>query len=339
MKKVLLIFGLLLVLAGCGKTSESDIVRKFDKSVKDTKGYHLKGKLEINRNDNKYTYDVDSSYKIGDLFKVSLKNTTNDHEQIILKNSDAVYVLTPNLNKSFKFKSEWPYNNSQIYLLQPLVTDLKSDKNKIFKETKNGYVFTTKVDYTNDKTLVKQKIYLDKDGKLVKVVVMDDNNNVVMKFNVIDLNMNASFSNNYFKLDNKYLTDTKSNKDNEKNKNDEKQEKTTSSITDESVYPMYVPADTYLSSQDVVKTDDGERVIMTFAGESPFTLVQENMNNTMVDYISGDPYLVLDTVGAITEDSVMWVSNNTEYYVTSDVMNIDELLTVAESINVKAVAK
>lgn len=94
MKKVLLFLGLLIVLVGCGKTNQSDIVKKFDKSVQNTKGYSMKGKLEINRNDNKYTYDVESSYKKGDLFKVSLKNTTNDHEQIILKNKDAVYVIT-----------------------------------------------------------------------------------------------------------------------------------------------------------------------------------------------------------------------------------------------------
>lgn len=330
MKKIFLFLGLLLLLVGCGKNSESEVVNKFDKELHNTKGYSLKGKLEINRNDNKYTYDVESAYKKNDLFKVSLKNTTNDHEQIILKNEDAVYVLTPNLNKSFKFKSEWPYNNSQIYLLQPINTDLKQDKNRVFKKLKNGYMITTKVNYTNDKTLKKQEIYLDKDGKLTKVIVLDDNNNPVMKFKVTNLDMNASFSNNYFDLDKKYLS-------NDEDKKKETKDKTTAK-TDDEVYPMYVPTDTYLSSQDVVKTDDGERVIMTFAGESPFTLVQESMN-TSTDYISGDPYLVLDTVGAITEDSVMWVSNDKEYYVASESMDIDELLTVAESINVKAVAK
>ena len=34
-----------------------------------------------------------------------------DGEQIILKNDEGVYVLSPNLNKSFKFQSKRPYNN------------------------------------------------------------------------------------------------------------------------------------------------------------------------------------------------------------------------------------
>ena len=36
-----------------------------------------------------------------------------------------VRVLTPTLNKSFKFQSDWPYNNSQVYLLQTLLSDIQ----------------------------------------------------------------------------------------------------------------------------------------------------------------------------------------------------------------------
>ena len=56
-----------------------------------------------------------------------------------------VLVVTPSLNKSFKFQSDWPYNNSQIYLLQPIIRDLKNDDKRTFEETKDGYIFTVKV--------------------------------------------------------------------------------------------------------------------------------------------------------------------------------------------------
>lgn len=337
MKKFIILLGLLFVMVGCGKNDESKILKEFTNSIDEAKSYQLTGKLTITRNENKYTYDVTSSYKKGDFFKVSLINTTNNHEQIILKNKDGVYVLTPNLNKSFQFKSEWPYNNSQVYLLQPIVTDLKNDKTKKFKETKNGYVFTTKVNYINDKNLVKQKVYLDKNIKLKKVEVLNNNNEKVMIFKIKDIDMNLRFSNNYFTVDKKYSDNNSKNNNKNEKKQDNNKEKTTS-VSDNAVYPMYVPTDTYLSSKDVVKTDDGERVIMTFAGENPFTLVQ-GVSAKDTDYVYGDPYIVLDTVGAVTDESVMWVSNNIEYYVTSEVMDTNELLTVAESINVKAVSK
>ena len=104
---------------------------------------------------------------------------------------------------------------------------------------------------------------------------------------------------------------------------------------------MYVPVDTQLSGQDIVETSTGERVILTFTGESAFTVVQETLSNETdaINYIYGDPYLILDTVGSITDYSVSWISNGVEYSVMSDTMEIDELLTVAQSISVKAVGK
>ena len=109
-------------------------------------------------NESSYKYDVEVSYLKDDKFKVSLNNQINNHTQVILKNDDGVYVLTPSLNKSFKFQSEWPYNNSQSYILQVLLDEMKNDKERTFEETDENYIFTTKVNYSNNSDLVKQKI-------------------------------------------------------------------------------------------------------------------------------------------------------------------------------------
>ena len=54
-------------------------------------------------NETTYEYDVKSTYKETNNFKVELTNKINDHKQIILRNKEGVYVVTPSLNKSFKF--------------------------------------------------------------------------------------------------------------------------------------------------------------------------------------------------------------------------------------------
>lgn len=92
-------------------------------------------------NENSHNYDIKVSYTKENNFKVSLKNQANNHEQIILRNNDGVYVVTPSLNKSFKFQSEWPYNNSQAYLLQVILSDLEKDKEMEFvSNEKNMYL-------------------------------------------------------------------------------------------------------------------------------------------------------------------------------------------------------
>ena len=45
----------------------------------------------------------------------------SQYKQIILKNPEGVFVVTPALNKSFKFQSDWPNNTSQIYLLKAVL--------------------------------------------------------------------------------------------------------------------------------------------------------------------------------------------------------------------------
>ena len=40
------------------------------------------------------------------------------NEQIVVKNTSGVYVLTPSLNKEFRFDSDWPLNSSHAYILE-----------------------------------------------------------------------------------------------------------------------------------------------------------------------------------------------------------------------------
>jgi outer membrane lipoprotein-sorting protein len=338
MKKFIVFLGMLLILSGCGNSSDKSIAKDLKKKVESVSAYRMKGTLEIYRNEEKYTYDVDSSYQEEDLFKVNLVNQNNNHEQIILKNSSGVYVITPTLNKSFKFQSDWPYNNSQIYLLQPIITDLNNDNNLTVEKTNDGYILSSKVNYSSEKDFDKQKVYLDKDKNILKVEVLDKDGNVKMLLTIKDIDYKAKFDKNYFDAEN-YVKVQDENSTTESNQKDVNKETTTSKI-EEVVYPMYVPVDTYLSGQDTVKTNGGERVILTFGGESAFTIVQETLNDEKtMNYVYGDPYLILDTVGSITDYSVSWISNGVEYSVMSDTMDIDELLTVAQSISVKAVSK
>ena len=329
MKKIIIVLSFMLFLVGCGSKEES-IIGELEDKVNNLSSYNMTGTLEIYRNEDKYTYNVDSSYSKNDLYKVILTNKNNNHEQIILKNQDGVFVITPSLNKSFKFQSEWPYNNSQIYLLQPIISDLANDKGSKIEKTNTGYTITSKVNYTTEKDFTNQKVYLDNDKNIKMIEVIDSNGNVRMKLVVENIDYSPSFSSDYF--DASQYSNTEEPEETPK-------DKTTAKLED-IVYPLYIPADTYLANQDVVDTDNGQRVILTFSGEEPFTVIQETLNDTeTVNYIYGDPYIILDTVGSITDSSVSWISNGVEYSVISDSMPVSEIITVAQSITVEASVK
>ncbi len=317
-------------MVGCGKYTVNDAEKDLEKKINKLDGYNLTGEMEIINNDDVYTYDVDASYSKTDKFRVSLKNKTNNHEQIILKNSDGVYVLTPTLNKSFKFQSDWPYNNSQVYLLQTLLSDIQNDSDKEFKETKDNYIFTTSVNYPNNSDLVRQKIYFDKKLNPTKVEVLNEEDEVLIKMTFKKVDFNAEFKDKYFSLD--------------ENMSVAKTEEGTETVSeiDEEIYPMYIPENTSLADKETVSLDNGERVIMTFEGDSPFMLVEQTASvsdELAIVSVYGEPYQMATSVAAVSDNMVSWISNGIEYYVVADNMSESELLNVANSISVLPVSK
>ena len=138
-------------------------INEYKKLLNDNSKYTLTGQMDIVSNEELYHYDVKVDYMEGDYYKASLTNKDNNHEQIILKNKDGVYVVTPSLNKSFKFQSEWPYNSSQAYILSSLLKDLENDSNVILEESEEKYILSSSVNYPNNSSLISQKIVFNKD--------------------------------------------------------------------------------------------------------------------------------------------------------------------------------
>ena len=350
-KKILfiLLVGVFL-LSGCGKTSESSIIKDLEKKINNSKSYYIEGTLEIVNNEDLYTYDVKVSYAKGDNYKVNLTNKVNNHEQIILRNSDGVYVVTPRINKSFKFQSDWPYNNSQVYLLKPLLDDILSDENRTFTKDGDNYKMVVGANYPNNEKLVKQEILLDKDANIKKVTVMDTNGTAQITMNFDKIDLSSKFNDNYFDL--KEIIDVKEetpndNKTTENNTNtntdkDKTTETKQTSTIEDVIYPMYLPVNTYLSNKEKVSKDNGERLILTFDGDNPFMLIEETVTYEKEHLIVptyGELELMASTVAIVNDNSVNWIDNNIEYYVVSDKLSKSELLDIARSISVLPVSK
>ena len=229
--------------------------------------------------------------------------------------------------------------------------------------------------------MVRQNVYVDKNGNIIKVEVVDKEGNPQIVMNFEKQEYNKKFDKNYFDLNSllKINQDTnKGNNDNSNNSNgtssekreesndtgsnsseqtsegnttdDKKEEsseqdtsktKTTASIGD-IVYPMYLPNNTYLTSQEKVSTKDGERLILTFGGDSSFVLVEEvskvSDENEVVP-VSGEFDFLTDVIGIIDTHSLSWHSNGIDYYMASDVIETSELIDIARSISILPVSK
>ena len=345
-KKIFFLIMLLCIfITGCFGGDKNDVVKNLEKKYNNLKSYKLTGDLQIINNDDIYNYDVKVIYQKKDKFNVILKNKSNNHEQIILKNEDGVYVLTPSLNKSFKFQSDWPYNNSQSYLISSIINDILDDEDRSIVEDENNYLITTNVNYPNNRKLVKQIVKLDKDYNLKEVKVVDENGVEQMKMTFTTIETNQKVDANTFNLDdimgNNQTSPTPTPDTNNTcttgNCNDNTSTNLETSTLEDTIYPLYIPTGTKLSSEEKIDKNNGERIIMTFEGEKPFLLVEETSSveeEFSIIPTYGEPYLLIDTVGALTDSSITWSSNGIDYYIVSDVMSQDELVDIARSINV-----
>ena len=236
-------------------------------------------------------------------------------------------MLTPSLNKSFKFQSDWPYDNSQVYLLNALGNDISNDTDSSVVKKNDKYFITTKVNYANNSKLVKQKLEFSKNLELNKVVVYDKDGVEVMAMKFDSIKFTENFSKDYFSVDSII---------NVENSNSENSESTkeTSSLED-TLYPLVLPSGTKLVNEEKVSKDKGERVIMTYEGEKNFLLVEETadvFSEFTVIPSSGEPFQLLDTLGVMGDNSLSWTRGNTEYYIVSEDLSKDEMLDVASSI-------
>ena len=242
-----------------------------------------------------------------------------------------VVVITPSLNKSFKFQSDWPYNNSQSYLIQSIIEDIKKDKERSLVSNDSNYIYTSTVNYPNNRKLVRQIVTFDKNYNLKSVSIVDENDVSSMKMTFKTINLKPNIDSSMFDL----------NKIVDSSDNSNKTETTTSKL-DDIIYPLYLPTGTVLANSEKVNKDDGERIIMTFEGEKPFLLVEETVSTSddfSVIPTYGEPYLLIDTVGALTDSSITWNSNGVEYYLVSDVLSQQELVDIARSVNTIPVMK
>jgi len=340
MKKYLIILFMFLFLCGCGKAN-NNVVEKFKNKIEKTNSYTLKGTMSIMSNEDTFTYDVIASKSKDDYYKISLVNKTNDHEQIILKNADGVYVVTPDLNKSFKFQSDWPKNGSQSYLLDILVDDVNNDKELHLDKEGDKQFIQCKVNYPNNSNLYSQKIYLDNDYGVEKVEVLDQDGKIKISLDVKSIDYKPKFDKNYFELES-YLTESDEETENTQENNisgeqniEEETTENTSNILEDIVYPLYIPENTHLSTEDTINTDNGNRAILTFAGEKPFIVVEEVSKK--YDYlevipINGDPLMMSDSIGAISANSLYWSSDGIDYYISSTSLSGEELMTIAEGL-------
>lgn len=330
MKKrlLLVITGLLVVflLAACGSKSKEDVVKELNGKLNDLSGYKVDAKMTLKMGADSQVYNVEIWHKDPTFYRVNLKNAEKDQSQMILRNNEGVFVLTPALKKSFKFQSDWPQNSSQAYLYESLIKDIVEDKEAKFSSTKEHYVFETKTRYQNNSMLPTQEIKLNKEDLSPAVVkVMDPDRKALVTVEFSKVKFNASFDDSDFDMK-KNMTRADLNLP------------VMADSKDTAFTVKYPTADlgAKLVDEKEVKLENGKRVVLTYEGEKSFTLVQEKVTvkeaAASPTYVDGDLVDLGVTIGAVSEGSITWTMDGVDYMVASNDLTEKELVEIARTV-------
>lgn len=324
-KKVIAGLGIvILVVALCFTLKPKSFDQEFESVMSDMNTYILKGDMEITKGEDVKTYAVEVGYqKVDetDYFKVSLLDKELNQEQIILRNAEGVFVITPSLNQVFKFEGDWPLNSPKPYLLQSMMSFVLDENAEISKEAE-GYVVKTPVVYPNNKEYTKQEMLFDEAAniKWVQIYNQDDTLQLKILFNSVEYNK---------EIPDGYFTAPAS----------LEKPASSSNVTDEDLplYPSAVFESQLTGKSDMSANDGVKKHILEFTGEKNFTVVEsirKSAASTQTVIMPGEIIDSLDVVGFYDGNQLSAVYNGIEFTIFSDDLGPEEMMSVINSMQV-----
>lgn len=313
------------MLSACGTKSQETVTKELEAKIEKMKSYKVEAKMSIKVGEEPQIYMIDIWHRKPEEYKVQLKNEKKDQSQIILRNQKGVFVLTPALNKSYRFQNEWPKQTSQAYLYESLVKDIVEDAEAEFQATDKHYVFKTKTRYPNNAILPTQEVKFRKDTlEPVSVSVFDTNQEPLVHVDFERMEFDAKFDDDSFET--------------KKSMTSAQMEVPVLAQNDERTFQAkYVPDNTNLIDEMKVENDDGIRILLTYGGDHSFTFIQEKFDvlpsGSMHEMkVNGKMVDLGFTIGVLTDNSLSWFDQGVEYTLISEELNAGELQEIAQSV-------
>lgn len=323
-KKIIAVLGIvILAIALCFALKPKSFEKQFTKVMENMDSYILKGDMEITKGEDIKTYTLEVGYRkseVNDYFKVSLLDKELNQEQIILRNDEGVFVVTPSLNQVFKFEGEWPLNSPKPYLLQSMTEFVNGEDAKVTKNDE-GYLITTPVIYPNNKNFSRQEMLFDKDAKIKWVQIYNQDDTVELKIVFHTVEYQKELSDDYFAAPTSMEKPTAVNQ-----------------VAEEDL-PLYPSAvyDAQLTGKSEMNTNGVQKHILEFSGAKNFTVVESirsGVDTTQTVIMPGKIIDALDVFGFYDGNRLSAVYNGIEFTIFSDDLAPEEMMNVINSMRV-----
>lgn len=329
-----------LVLTGCGTKSEEKVVEDLRAKLNQSESYRSHATMNIQSGEAEHQYDIEVWYQPPHYYRVALKNTGKDVSQIILRNDEGVFVLTPQSDKFFRFQSSWPDAHGQPYLYKTLMQNIVEDDGRQFEAVEDGYVFDVTADYKQNQALKQQRIQLNKKYEPEQMALLDADGKPLVEVTFDEFRTDVNFDSDAFDKD-RNMTDWGEGAAAAAATPDEENDEAEGDAQTDQIgtwVPEWQPEGSELASEHKVATPGGEGILLRYEGEVPFTLLQQPTKSAVPVMANavGEPVQLRDTVGVLLEQGdqkqLNWTLDGVDFQLTGALAN-EEMMKLADSLH------
>ncbi|MFB5190838.1 LolA family protein [Alicyclobacillus fastidiosus] len=309
------------VVVGCGVPTGKSVNQKIQTQAQqlDSTNYQSDATMTVQMDNNTQTYSVQVSYESPTTYKITLGNQDKQVHQVIVHNDNGMFIVSPSLQKVFRFNGDWAKNQGQIYLYDQLLKQITTTKNVKMTKGNGEYIFNVPVTPASD-TISTQQVVLDSktlEPKTVKLLDKDGKPAVTLTFK--SFNTNVKFKQADFDPQSMVSSQTK----------------TTMTSDDEQAFGYVEPKTLFGTKLTSLMQPSETSAVMKFGGDHHYLLQewrptpgqQADPEGQLVD-MYGVPAMYTDGNNV---SSLTWLNNGVEYAITSNDLNQDQLEQIAMS--------
>ncbi|GMA51142.1 sporulation protein YdcC [Alicyclobacillus contaminans] len=309
------------MVAGCGSPSKSEVASSLQTQAEklESVNYQSEAKMTVQMDNGAQTYYVHTSYESPDVYKIELGDANKNINQVIVRNANGMFVVSPSLQKVFRFNGNWAQNQGHLYLYDQLLQQLATDKN--VKLTKQGSDYLFALPSSQDGDIVsRQEVTMDaKTFTPKKVVLYDKDDTAVVTLQFTSFTTNVKYQDADFDPHKIASSSTKA---------------TMAPVSDKFVY-IEPDVESLGDQLDVTQMDSATSALLRYTGDHTFTLAESIPSpgvaglpeGQLVD-LYGVPALY---AGTDSVHQLVWLNNGYEFSLASGNLTLEQMKSLAIS--------
>ncbi|MGZ4135072.1 MAG: DUF4367 domain-containing protein, partial [Tumebacillaceae bacterium] len=283
--------------------------------------YESKATMTVSVNNSTQKYYIETWYQSPDLYRISLGTDPKDITQVIVHNNDGIFVVSPQLKKSFRFKGDWAENQGHVYMYHAALDRILKSQNKQFDSTDKNLVFTMKMEPENPLVL-SQRVTLKDNLDPQQIALLDKSGKSLVSVDYDSFKTGVSFKKDAFTPEAAMTVATA-----------EAKPVMAGALDFGVIEPHYVPQGNKLLDP---QTADGS-IILHYAGNKPFTITEQRPAANTTSLHQGQIIDLWGSTAVLTGaadaaiHSLHWFNDGVEFSLTGS-MTVNEMVKVAQSM-------